>query len=496
MTLARVAHVRRHKCPNVPAPRLAEPFIKPFTRAPGRRPDAAAPGRVRVPAVASDAYRAADRQQPAYIRRNRPQLRHPARHRRSARLRRPGASDRDLAAAGARGSTWIRTAEADRAAAAGSADFLTFELRDSSTVYVGHDIRIAKKPDWLATEFMDTGMQLQVGSDLFELYSNVYAAHASVTLGSNISADGADRSHMYLVFVVPAAAEREPPTPPASVQAVCASAAVVGLSWRPSTDAVKVAGYRITRDGVLLGTTASPYFSDTTVSASTPYTYVVIAFGAGGSTAASTPIPVTTQAASAAGDAPYCSSRLIGGMNWSFSNGYTQANGSDLWPAAWGADGNVYFFFGDGGGFGGDNERGRASFGIATISGEPPPTIATMHNVYGGYASAHAAQVSGKASALIAIGADFYAIAGIYRPTDPKSAYPHEPSGSPDHLEIASSLGNAYSWRDGEWTFCGVESERGARVVSGAFCPQGFVSYGAGNARRPRRVCLPLRHGR
>jgi hypothetical protein len=286
---------------------------------------------------------------------------------------------------------------------------------------------------------------------------------------------------MYLVFVVPTAPDREPPTPPASVQALCASAAVVGLSWRPSTDDAKVAGYRITRDGVLLGTTASTYFSDTTVSASTPYTYAVIAFGAGGNTAASIPIPVTTQAASAAGDAPYCSSRVIAGMNWSFSNGYTQANGSDLWPAAWGADGNVYFFFGDGGGFGGDNERGRASFGIATISGEPPPTIATMHNVYGGYESEHAAQVTGKASALIAIGADFYAIAGIYRPTDPKSAYPHEPSGSPNHLEIASSIGNAYSWRDGKWIFCGVESEHGARVVSGAFCPQGFVSYGAGN---------------
>jgi hypothetical protein len=381
-----------------------------------------------------------------------------------------------------RGSTWIRSADGDRAASAGSPAFLTFDLLQSSTVYVAHDIRIVKKPDWLTREFMDTGLQLRVASDLFELYSNVYPEHASVALGSNLPADGEDRNHMYLVFVVPTASDHEPPTPPASVEAVCASAAVVGLSWMPSADNVGVAGYRVMRGGVPLGTTASTYFSDTTVAASTPYTYTVSAFDGAGNTAASTPLLLTTPASSATGDAPYCSSRVIGGMNWQFSNGYTEPNGSDLWPAAWGADGNVYLFFGDGGGFGGDNERGRASFGIAMITGEPPPTIATMHNVYGGYQSAHAAQVTGKASALIAIGEDFYAIAGIYRPTDPKSAYPHEPSGSPNHLEIASSFGNAYSWHDGEWTFCGVESEHHARVVSGSFCPQGFVSYGAGNA--------------
>jgi len=38
-----------------------------------------------------------------------------------------------------------------------------------------------------------------------------------------------------------------------------------------------------------------------------------------------------------------------------------RANGSDLWPVTWGKDGNVYTFFGDGGGFGGDNQRGRVS---------------------------------------------------------------------------------------------------------------------------------------
>jgi hypothetical protein len=218
------------------------------------------------------------------------------------------------------------------------------------------------------------------------------------------------------------------------------------------------------------------------VAASTPYTYVISAFDRAGNTAASDPVVLTTSPASAAGDAPYCASQLITGMSWDWPNGYTQANGSDLWPAAWGSDGNVYMAFGDGGGFGGDNERGRASFGIAMITGEPPPTSTTAHNIYGGYATAHPARVTGKASAIIAIDADFFAIAGIFRPTDLKSDYPHRPSGSPNHLEIASSLGNAYSWQDSDWSFCGVESKNGARILHGAFCPQGFVGYGAGNS--------------
>ncbi len=381
-----------------------------------------------------------------------------------------------------RGALVILTADEDRMAAPGSSDFLSFKVRQSSTVYVAHDTRISSKPDWLTSAFQNTGTELHLGSGAFEIYSNVYPSDALVVLGGNIAAAGSDRNRMYSVFVVPTAPDREPPTSPAAIQIACATAAVVGLQWAPSRDDVRVAGYRITRDGVLLGTTFNPFFADTTVAASTPYTYLITAFDSAGNTAASAPVALTTAAASAAGDSPYCPSNLITGMSWDWANGYTQANGSDLWPVAWGADGNVYMFFGDGGGFGGDNYRGRASFGIAMITGDPPPTSATAQNIYGGYNSAHPAGVTGKASAIIAIGQDFFAIAGIFRPTDLKSDYPHQPSGSPNHLEIASSLGNAYSWQDSDWSFCGVESKGGERVLHGQFCPQGFVSYGAGNS--------------
>lgn len=380
-----------------------------------------------------------------------------------------------------RGQTFLETADDDRAAAPGSSNFLSFEVAQSSTVYVAHDTRITMKPDWLKSNFMDTGMQLRIGHAMLELYSNLYPRHGRVVLGSNIPDGGNDRNSMYLVIVATTTADKEAPTPPNSLQISCATAAVVGLRWQPSTDNTKIAGYRISRDGSVIATTFSTHFSDTSVAASTSYSYVVTAFDAAGNTADSPALASTTLPASSFGDAPYCSSTLITGMTWDWAGGFTQANGSDLWSTAWGDDGNVYTFFGDGGGFGGDNDRGRTSFGIAKITAPPPLTMSNAQNVYGGYASEHPSLLNGKASSIIAIDADFYAVAGIYRPTDTKTEYPHQPSGGPNHMEIAYSIGNAYSWQDSAWSFCSMQST-GKRILEGSFCPQGFVSYGRGNS--------------
>jgi hypothetical protein len=234
----------------------------------------------------------------------------------------------------------------------------------------------------------------------------------------------------------------------------------------------------------------APEFSDTTVSPSTAYTYAVAVFDAAGNTAVSAPITVTTAPAAGEGDAPYCNSPVIGSMTWHWTEGYTQANGSDLWPATWGADGNTYAFFGDGGGFGGDDHVGRASFGIAMIKGAPPLSPAGLINLYGGYHARYPATLTGKAASIVAVGRDFYAIAGIFRPTDTMARYPHRPSGSPDHVEIAYSKHNAYSWRDGSWTFCSLDFDRRDDSdeevqLSGSFCPAHFVGYGRGNSGAP-----------
>ena len=382
---------------------------------------------------------------------------------------------------GVRGQVFIQTADGDKTAAAGSSNFISFTVSGSSTVYIAHDTRITIKPTWLTANFMDTGKRIRVGPNSFELYSNVYPAHASIVLGSNIATAGNDPIDMYSVIVAPTASDIESPAPPTDLRADCATAAVVGLQWTAAVDNANIAGYRISRNGTLIGTTFTSRFADTAVSGTASYRYVVTAFDSAGNTAEPKTLDIRTPAPLPNGDAPYCHSAVIESMHWHWSEGYTQPNGSDLWPVTWGKDGNVYAFFGDGGGFGGDNWRGRASFGIATIAGTPPAQIGTAKNIYGGYGSRHRSTLNGKASSIIAVGSSFYTLGGIFRSTDSRSKYPSQRSGSPDRVEIAYSVGNAYSWRTVDWEFCRPESERAPRGME-RFCPMRFVNFGPGNS--------------
>jgi hypothetical protein len=252
----------------------------------------------------------------------------------------------------------------------------------------------------------------------------------------------------------------------------------------PPGGATKVAGYRIDRDGITIATTATPDYADDAVSGGKSYDYAIAAFDARGRTSPATSINVTTLAASPNGDAPYCPSDVVKSITWHWSDAVSEPNGSDLWPVTWGKDGNVYAFFGDGGGFGGSNSRGRTSFGIAMITGSPPPTAAQEFNIYGGYRTAHPATLAGKAGSIIAVGANFYAIAEIYRPADSQQDYPSKPSGSPNHIELAYSLHDAFSWRDVAWSFCSADAS-GKRDLTGPFCPVSFVNFGKGNAGAP-----------
>jgi chitinase len=81
--------------------------------------------------------------------------------------------------------------------------------------------------------------------------------------------------------------------------AVLTSPVRVSLTWSASTDNVGVAGYRVDRGGVQIGTTTTASYVDSTVSGSTSYTYVVRAYDAAGNlSAASDARTVTTPPAS------------------------------------------------------------------------------------------------------------------------------------------------------------------------------------------------------
>ncbi len=129
------------------------------------------------------------------------------------------------------------------------------------------------------TTFTDTG--LSVGSS----YTYTITAHDSA---GNTSAQSAS-------FSASSSTDTTPPTIPASVHSTSLLDTSVGISWSASTDDVAVVGYKIYRDGVLVGTTAGTSFTDTGLSPVTNYVYTVKAYdAASNNSTASAGLNVTT----------------------------------------------------------------------------------------------------------------------------------------------------------------------------------------------------------
>jgi hypothetical protein len=83
------------------------------------------------------------------------------------------------------------------------------------------------------------------------------------------------------------------------------------------------------------------------------------------------------------------------------------AQGSDNWPVTWSNDNNQYAVWGDGGGFGGTEEVGRASFGVARIEGDGHSYRGV--NRFGGKAAHCPSTITGKGhGAPISIGGVLY----------------------------------------------------------------------------------------
>ena len=95
----------------------------------------------------------------------------------------------------------------------------------------------------------------------------------------------------------PCVADTTAPSVPAGLAAASVGATSVSLSWSASTDNVGVTGYRVLRNGVQVGTTASTSYTDSSLTASAAYTYTVQAYdAAGNASAASSSLAVTTAA--------------------------------------------------------------------------------------------------------------------------------------------------------------------------------------------------------
>ena len=83
-----------------------------------------------------------------------------------------------------------------------------------------------------------------------------------------------------------------------------------------------------------------------------------------------------------------------------------RADGSDNWAITWADDDHQYASWGDGGGFGGDDEVGRVSMGVARITGGKADY--SGHNVWGGESPDSPATFAGKCYGIISIGGTLY----------------------------------------------------------------------------------------
>ncbi len=91
--------------------------------------------------------------------------------------------------------------------------------------------------------------------------------------------------------------DTQAPSVPTGLVRGAVAPASVALSWNASSDNVGVTGYDVWRGGARIGSTAATNYTDTTVAASTSYSYTVRAFDAVGNTsAASAVLAVTTPA--------------------------------------------------------------------------------------------------------------------------------------------------------------------------------------------------------
>jgi len=132
------------------------------------------------------------------------------------------------------------------------------------------------------TGYADTAVQ---PSTTYSYYAVAYDAAGNVSTASNTAT----------ATTVPP--DTTPPSPPSGLAANVASSTEVDLSWTPSTDNVGVAGYRIYRNGALVGSSATTAYADKGVQPSTSYSYSTIAYDAAANTStASNTASVTTPA--------------------------------------------------------------------------------------------------------------------------------------------------------------------------------------------------------
>lgn len=99
--------------------------------------------------------------------------------------------------------------------------------------------------------------------------------------------------------------DKTPPTTPTSLTSPSQTTTSNSLSWGAATDNVRVVGYKIYRNGSMVGTATGTTYTDTSLAPKTSYIYSVAAYDAAGNESAkTTTINVTTKPDTAPPQAP------------------------------------------------------------------------------------------------------------------------------------------------------------------------------------------------
>jgi hypothetical protein len=112
------------------------------------------------------------------------------------------------------------------------------------------------------------------------------STHALIQTGStNVSSSQtftAPFSGDAVLYLARTTTDTVSPSTPTVLSATAASSSQINLTWTVSTDNVGVAGYKVSRNGVQIATTANSTYADTGLAPSTTYSYTVSAFDAAG----------------------------------------------------------------------------------------------------------------------------------------------------------------------------------------------------------------------
>lgn len=137
--------------------------------------------------------------------------------------------------------------------------------------------------------------------------------------------------------------------------------------------------------------------------------------------------------------APYPASAEIERVEFDWGTHRREAPGSDNWPTTWADDGNLYTAWGDGGGFGGDNKKGRVTLGVARIDGGPDNYAG--NNLWGGHAPQSPAQFGGKSYGMLSVDGTLY-----------MWVVP-QPGPHLKECRIATSTDHGLTWTRADWAF-------------------------------------------